>query len=622
MNFFGFNVISAAWLFALAAPLILLYFLKLKRPRVVVPSLALWRQVMADHRVNSPFQKFKRNLLLLLQLLLLIALALAAMQPFWRGDASRVKRLPILIDCSASMAALDKEGGRSGIELAREEAGRRIDALMPGQEICLITFGKAARKRIGFTDDKAALRGALAEARVEDVGGDLEDALRLAQSLGQSEPFDEVLLLSDGNVPVRTRFDLPFKLNYHRIEAGGSNVGIVELNARRTVEGEWEIFASVETSDDKSGPVGVVLERDGEEIARRTLSPAPGRPEQILFTMPGDPGRVDVIVTTDSFDSLKADNTASILLPSARPLLVYCPTALAAFRHAIEGIPAVDVYPRGNITPPSSYDLLITDQAADLSRSAGMSLAVGVLPEDAAKFVTLDRSGTEIIDWQQDHPLLQHVQLGDVLFLDRPAYTAQGREAELDALGYRVPMHGTSGPMMLERTAAERLEYYLLFHPDRSTLPFRVGFPIFVSNAASVALERAGIARIEAVRTGVLPPRPWVASEAVDIKGPGGEKQTVQAGNGQISGIVASAAGTYEISGPSGNAEFIANILDRQETGLQFADQIQFSEELQVAATAVTARTDRPLWRWIAAAGFVLLLAEWWYFQRRPFAAA
>ena len=78
----GFHALGSAWLFALIAPLVLFYFLKLKRPRLTVPSLVLWRQVVQDKRVNSPFQRFKRNLLLLLQLLLLILLVTAALQPF------------------------------------------------------------------------------------------------------------------------------------------------------------------------------------------------------------------------------------------------------------------------------------------------------------------------------------------------------------------------------------------------------------------------------------------------------------------------------------------------------------------------------------------------------------
>src|SRR6266581_825102 len=102
----AFTSLSAAWLFLLLIPLVVFYFLKLKRPRLEIPSLVLWRQVLSDQRVNAPFQKFKRNLLLLLQILILTLLALAAMQPFLRREAARAQRLPVLIDVSASMGAL------------------------------------------------------------------------------------------------------------------------------------------------------------------------------------------------------------------------------------------------------------------------------------------------------------------------------------------------------------------------------------------------------------------------------------------------------------------------------------------------------------------------------------
>ena len=60
VNLFG------AWFFLALIPLIILYFLKLRRPKMEVPSLVLWQSVVNDQRVNSPFQKFRRNLLLLL----------------------------------------------------------------------------------------------------------------------------------------------------------------------------------------------------------------------------------------------------------------------------------------------------------------------------------------------------------------------------------------------------------------------------------------------------------------------------------------------------------------------------------------------------------------------------
>src|SRR5687767_8311167 len=124
-----FTALSSAWLFLLTVPIVIFYFLKLKRPRQVIPSLVLWRQVISDQRVNSPFQRFKRNLLLWLQLLLLTLLALAAMQPVWRRGHDDAERVPVLIDCSASMAAHDKADGETRLDAVKRKVRALIDGL-------------------------------------------------------------------------------------------------------------------------------------------------------------------------------------------------------------------------------------------------------------------------------------------------------------------------------------------------------------------------------------------------------------------------------------------------------------------------------------------------------------
>ncbi len=63
-----------------------------------------------------------------------------------------------------------------------------------------------------------------------------------------------------------------------------------------------------------------------------------------------------------------------------------------------------------------------------------------------------------------------------------------------------------TGPLLLERRVGTRLEYYLLFHVDRSTLPFRVGFPILAANLLEIVRLQAGLSEVRGSRSGVLPP--------------------------------------------------------------------------------------------------------------------
>jgi polyferredoxin len=58
--------------------------LKLRRTQTRVSSTMLWEKILRDKQANTPWQKLKRNLLLLLQLLILAALVFALARPALR----------------------------------------------------------------------------------------------------------------------------------------------------------------------------------------------------------------------------------------------------------------------------------------------------------------------------------------------------------------------------------------------------------------------------------------------------------------------------------------------------------------------------------------------------------
>lgn len=642
MTWPGFLVAQGAWLLLLLVPLIIFYFLKLKRPRLDIPSLALWRSVLNDRRVNAPFQKFKRNLLLLLQALLLVCLALAAMQPFWPSGAERARFLPILIDTSASMAALDAPGGQSRLDAAKAEIRRLIDNLLSDQRVSLISVSSTARQLTEFTDNKRVLREALEKLEVSPVASRLEDALRMTQALARTVNIETVVLYTDGNVPPLVDFDLPFQLNYQKLPAAGTNLGITAVNARRAGE-RWELFVRVEgsggpppdaapTATKKSGeePVStgpaatanVQLFRNGKPLEDEVVSLEPGQSQRIVFRVDADTSSsLEVRLKPTGFDSLASDDVAWLDLPISRPLVVYCSPELSSYRHALRGSEAVvTLFPQeGSESNVSSYDLVISDKQPDSALEAGVTLSVGVVPDDLSKLVKVETGSAEVIDWQRSDPLLQHVVLTDVQIADRPISAEGVGDRDYEELGYQIIAQGRTGPLILRRDVSGQPEYFLLFHTDRSTLPFRVGFPILVKNSLELAAQAAGLSEIRGQPAGLLAPRLLKPETSYRITGPDGESVTAKTkADGQLSGVAAPLLGQYVISEDGREAARVGvSLLSAPESSLAAVERLQF-KELAVGVSSTMLKSDHPLWPYLAGLGFALLLAEWWFFQRPP----
>jgi hypothetical protein len=622
MNWGGFQSLSHLWLLTLLAPLVLFYFLKLKRPRVEIPSLVLWRQVLQDQRVNSPFQKFKRNLLLLLQILLLLLLVLAALQPFWRGGPGKHRRLPVLVDCSASMGALDKPDGASRLDEAKRRVREMIDGLGPGQELCLISFDNTPRKLTGFTNNKRLLRDALDQMQVADIASDLEQALRLAQALDRSEPFDEVMLFSDGNFPQRVNFDLPFKLNYQRLKPAGPNLGITALSAQRAVSGGWDVFVQIEGSADAEGNASVDLFQDGSSLGSERVTLARGHAQRMVFQIQGDrASALRVQLTPDGFDSLASDNAAYLDLPPSRSLRVFVPKTLGSYRLALQGIPGIQLFPQETSDDASgAFDLVMSDRPQDMNLPSRTRLSIGFIPPDLQRLVELGTNGSAIVDWRRDAPVLQHVELADLVVLDQPRFAANAGEGDLENLNYEVLIHGQRGPLLLRKQDADGARFALLFHTDRSTLPYRVGFPILVANVVQAALEQAGLAEALANRTGVLPPLTLSPHGKFQIQAPENTVETLTADeHGLVAGGRAPRVGYYSVLENGAVRQRLGvGLLSPSETSLTGVAQIEFNERLQVAASAAVVKTDRPLWPMLLFFALGLMLGEWWFFQKKP----
>ncbi|MCA9265125.1 MAG: BatA and WFA domain-containing protein, partial [Planctomycetales bacterium] len=252
LNFAGqFPMWGWQWLLLGLIPpaIVLLYFLKLRREPLEVPSTYLWRKAIEDLHVNSLWQRLRRNLLLFLQLLIVLLIILACFRPSWKGTTLSGNRFIFMIDTSASMSAEDVEPTR--LDAAKRQVAEMIRTrLKSGDAGMLITFSDRARVEQPFTTNHGLLAQSVEAVRPTQRGSDITEALRVADGLAnpdrgsdaisgevadESELAANVFVFTDGQL--RTTPDFSWgnlQPNYIAIGTPGvENVAITAVGVSR-----------------------------------------------------------------------------------------------------------------------------------------------------------------------------------------------------------------------------------------------------------------------------------------------------------------------------------------------------------------------------------------------------
>src|SRR5579883_352142 len=149
-----------AFLFALTIPVVIVFYL-LKRKRVVklVSSTLLWQKFLAETQASAPFQKLRRNWLLLLQILLLMLAVLALSRPYFATKAKSSDLRVLILDASASMQSTDESPSR--FIKAQQEALKWVDSLRDSDKMVVLQVAANTEVKQSETSDKSALRRAI-----------------------------------------------------------------------------------------------------------------------------------------------------------------------------------------------------------------------------------------------------------------------------------------------------------------------------------------------------------------------------------------------------------------------------------------------------------------------------
>ncbi|MEQ8316466.1 MAG: VWA domain-containing protein [Phycisphaerales bacterium] len=299
---------------AIAVPsLLLLYFLKLRRQDVEISSTLLWKKAVQDLQANAPFQRLRKNILLLLQLLALAAVLIALGQPQVEGERAATGRHAIVIDRGVSMRAVDgvdengnavsrlDEAKRRALELVETLREPGVFGMTEADQAMVVAFDGTAEMLQPFTTDKRLLREAIESIEPSDAPSRLDEPLRLvrAQAPLQAPPAEAegeaaeplpgsvgtIHVFSDGRSEGGEAVDLHAGDEVSFISLGQTetgNVGITALDARRQLRQpeDVSVIVGLQSTMREQASVAVELLIDGNSVAARRLALPPATIEQ------------------------------------------------------------------------------------------------------------------------------------------------------------------------------------------------------------------------------------------------------------------------------------------------------------------------------------------------------
>jgi Ca-activated chloride channel family protein len=620
----GFLTPLALAFACLSIPIIIMYMLKLRRRDVLVSSTLLWQRLLRDREANAPWQRLRRNLLLLLQLLILAVLTLALARPFVPTHVVVSGSVVVLLDASASMQATDVAPTR--FEAARRAAQEVVTGLGPDDVATIILVGPQPRVLAAATNDRAVLRRALDAAAPTDGPADWETAFALAAASLADGGETQVAIISDGALPD----SLPVlpgagEVRFVGVGESANNLAITALATR---EGPTGAQAFLRVANYGSADASSVVEFSADGIlfdARSAVVPADGSADLTLTDLPYDLQVLRAHLSVD--DALGLDNTAwtaHAAPSSARVGLVsdgnlFLERALSA----LPGIELVRLAPSQPL-PVEPYDLYVYDGAVTGTLPAGSLWLVGPTASVEAASegdLTIQVGGwftaTTITGVAED-PLLRYVALGSV-------HVLRARTV-VPPPGARVLVEAAGGPLLFvaEQSGGRRVAVST-FDLHDSDLPLQIAFPVLVANLTDWLLPQAMAGFPALVRPGdPVSIRPGQETAEVYVTAPDGGQHVIPIGEKAPVFAATDQLGVYLVeqvdrSGTVLDSVALAvNLFDAAESNIAPRELVRVGQEM-VSSEAEEEEGRREFWPWLAGAALGVLVVEWVVYQRGMF---
>ncbi|RMF55199.1 VWA domain-containing protein [Candidatus Woesearchaeota archaeon] len=587
--------------FLSAALLFLLYLIRPKPFKTVIPSILFLEKDRVSKMKNSFFRRLLLEMLFFLQLLILLFLSASTLMPYTMVSRDVVEKDVIMvIDASASMKTFEHGGTR--FEKAIDYAIKKLGSSNT------IILAKSIPSIVLDHEDAGTAKKMLKSLQAGDSSTALGDAILTAGDIAKGN--ERVIVVSDfinthGSDPISAKNLLESKglsVELKNVGTTRDNVGIVDLSIEKS-----NAVVFIKNFNDEPRRVKLKNTEDEIEIAPNSI-------ESVTFPLGSGVTKIEL----DYKDDFEVDNTAFVSMPSNKTIRVlWISNKQTSFvRKVFESMPNVKLdRAEPPIIPEISHDIIIIDNIKKESLLPGTFDEISRAVEGGSSLVIVAQDLIGTIDFKGLLPVVINGENKTKAKILNTGVFDSIKEIDFGVsskylvaepvLGSTVVIAKTnpeiqnSSIITLTDRGAGKILYYGIFD-EENNFKLSPDYPLFWHEMVNVLANREKASYLNRRIDEFLIPK-----EGEVIETPSGK--TVEGT------ILIDEVGVYKV----GSARIAANLLNEKESNINLESTDIDISEIEAPMLRSKAKVKFEYASYLIGIAIILIFAELFYVKRR-----
>ena len=354
----GFTNLWPLFLLLTIPPVIMLYILKRKYKEEVISSSLLWKEVYKNTRANTPWEKFKKNIMLLLQIIIILSVILALMTPFISIGGKSYKNVIMVIDNTASMNTI-YDDSNSRLEQGKALAKEYLNSTKEGTNTYIISYDGNSNLLLNGEFNKSNTASIIDKINASYSSGDISDVVSFVKAIGDGigEEY-EALIFTDKQVAIS---DINGRIVY--LGNSGLNASVDNVS-HKFVDDKVKVIANVTNNGDSLYEGDFSLYNGEELVAVEGVTLQVGESKTLSFQLDslnsdylkGELSRKDILMEDNTYYHVVNENKVKKIL-----LVTDENVFLEKAFGIIENTEVYKTNDVSNITDNDEYDLYVFD---------------------------------------------------------------------------------------------------------------------------------------------------------------------------------------------------------------------------------------------------------------------